>query len=103
MKRRVCGLTLAGLLALAGLSGGGLDGPRPGDTVTPKLAQAVRWKAGVRGEVAVRLVAQEKGSGVARPLGFGGIPPSVNPVANVTFFDGSQELRTAEATLSHRC
>src|SRR5262245_60575927 len=100
MRRLVTALAV-GAVALAGLAGCGnsaLD-PQPGDTVTP-VFNPPRWKPGGPADLTVRLQAKGK-DGTVRLLGFGRIDK--DPVANIVFYEGSDELRSVQVTLSHRC
>ena len=96
-------LGAAACLAVLGLTGCGSGQPRPGDTVSPKLDQPLRWMAGRNAQISIRLQAQGKDEGQPRPLNFiSGV--SEDPVARVTFFAGSEKLGDERTvTLSHRC
>lgn len=96
--------TLAGLLALAGgLGCGGSAPPAVGDRIQPVLDKPLVWKAGEQGNLSIRLQASNPEKGGNRPLDFTGLPATVNPVAKITFFAGSQELQSMAVTLSQRC
>ena len=98
MKKRVilCGM----LLLLAGCSSQVF--PRPGDTVSPRLAQPVKWTAGKMGELWVDLAATSE-SGSTRRLGFSA-SPTENPIASVAFFDaGGALIGEEKVELSQRC
>ena len=106
MRRTLFLFGAAGLACLALLSACGLQtGPpaRSGETVTPRLNEAIQWSAGKPGQMGVRLIAHGKDSPAGRTLGFSGIPDDVNPVAAVTFFQGEQSLPPVTVTLDHRC
>jgi hypothetical protein len=96
--------TIAGLLALA--SGLGCAKPAPpavGERIQPVLDKPLAWKAGEPANLSIRLQASNPENGSVRPLDFSGLPETVNPVAKIAFFAGTQELRTIAVTLSHRC
>jgi len=91
---------LAILLGLAGCSSG-LDVPRAGDTITPRLDRPINWAAGKPANLYVRLEAQ--GEGPARKLDFAGLSAAVDPMATITFLEGESPIGTSEVKLSHRC
>jgi hypothetical protein len=96
----LCLVGIAAVAALAGCGSSSVAPPQPGDTVTPVLGGPVNWKAGSNGDLTVRL--QAKGTnGSMRALGFNGI--ETNPVAQIVFFEGSNELNSVQVPLSHRC
>ncbi len=105
MRRLLYGITAAGVLAVLAVSGCGnrAEPPHAGDVVTPKLSSPLKWTAGQKGAISVRLEAAANGS-APRALDFNGIPSNVNPVATVTFQDASgKELAPQRVELSHRC
>jgi hypothetical protein len=106
MRIRAFPMTAAGLLALLALSGCArpVDPPQLGETVTPQLSQAIQWKAGKPANLGVRLQARSADGAAPRLLDFNGIPPNVNPIAAVTFYDAAgKELSPVAVELSHRC
>ena len=77
-------------------------GPRAGDTVSPQLVGNASWQPGTGRNVTVQIAATDT-SGRTRALGFF-MPSSMNPVADIEFFDADGEsIGSEEKTLSHRC
>ena len=96
--------TVAGALALLGSLGCGKPAPPAiGERIQPVLDKPLAWKAGAPANLSIRLQASNPENGSVRPLDFSGLPETVNPVAKITFFAGSQELQASTVTLSHRC
>jgi hypothetical protein len=108
MRRWVTVILVVGLVVAAGVfleTQRQSQGPRRGDSVTPRFNGRPIWVAGHSGALAVRLQAQGKDYSEPRFLNFiPQVPATVNPVATITFFDGEEPVSSpVQVVLSHRC